>query len=492
MDKVRAFLRVIWQQRFWVLSVVGVLAAVICWTMAAGKLDAQFTANTATIKGKFNEIQAIQNKPVHGNEAVNAEERKQADLIAASVRNLWQSLYKSQRDSVLKWPEELGKDFLDYIDKLKFDASIEPRWRDRYLNYIKTQFDALIEVVDAQKMRDDMAAAGPGGEGRGGEGYMPPMGSGDPNMPPMEDFTVLWADQAKVRQKLTFPSTPTARQIWVTQEDLWVYRTLLNVIKNTNAEKNATRIDNAPIKVIQSLEVGPEAAVAMAIESPILLPASAADAGGGMGMEGAAGAEGAPGGYGGREGGYGGYGGYGEGGAMAEGGVDAALLINRYVDAEGKPITDGTAAPTGEYRRLPVRMVLMMDQRWVPTVLVGCANAALPIEVQRLKINPEKSGVDKMGQAFELPGAASSAGGPGGGGYGRGEYGGGMPRSMGGGYRGGYGEGMSLSTVDQAQLGNVATVEIQGLVYIYNAPDDAVLSVPGESGAGPETLAATP
>ncbi|RIK79560.1 MAG: hypothetical protein DCC67_10340 [Planctomycetota bacterium] len=479
-----------WQQRFWVLSVVGTLAAVICWTMAASKLDAEFTANTATIKGKFGEISTIQQKSVHGNEAVNAMERAEADKIAKAVRDLWQRLYDYQRESVLKWPEELGKDFVQYIETLKFDAPIEAKWRDRYLNYIKTQFDALVEIVDAQKMRDDTAAMGGPGEGRGGEGYMPPMGL-DPSMP-AEDFTVVWADQGKVRQKLTLPSQVTSRQIWVTQEDLWVYRTLLGVIHNTNAEKKATRIDNAAIKVIQSLEVGPEAAAAMAAESVILMPAGTADGGEG-GIE-ALGGEalrmGRPGGE-----------GYGDPSLGAES-IDATLLMNRYVNEEGKPITDGATTPTGEYRRLPVRMVLMMDQKWIPRVLIECANAALPIEVQRLKINAAKSGVDKTGQAFDMPGAPSGGGGVGGSMYGRGEYGGaGMGRPIGmeggygrGGYGGGYGgESMSVPLTDLERLGAMATVEVQGLVYIYNVPDDAALGGSGgDAAAGSEELAAAP
>ncbi len=54
-----------------------------------------------------------------------------------------------------------------------------------------------------------------------------------------------------------------------------------------------------------------------------------------------------------------------------------------------------------------------------------------------------------------------------------------------GGYRGG--EGMS-SVTPGAVPADFVTVEIQGLVYIYNPPDASVLTVPG----GEEDLASAP
>ena len=123
----------------------------------------------------------------------------------------------------------------------------------------------------------------------------------------------------------------------MTQENLWVYETLLNVIAQTNEERGATRPDNAAIRVIVALEVGREAGLQ---KSParILSPRSASQEGeGGMGGEG-----GMEGGYGGEGGmvrgvatagkavwrgmGYGGEGGM-EGGYGREGGDGDAMLL---------------------------------------------------------------------------------------------------------------------------------------------------------------------
>ena len=48
MDKVRAFMQALWVQRFWVLSVVGVIAAVVCWMMAAGTLQVAVPENATS------------------------------------------------------------------------------------------------------------------------------------------------------------------------------------------------------------------------------------------------------------------------------------------------------------------------------------------------------------------------------------------------------------------------------------------------------------
>ena len=468
MDKVRIFMKVAWIQRFWILSVVGVLAAVVCWMMASGKLQAEFAANKTAIDGQFSNMSAITGKQVHGNDAVNTRERDETKKIAASVKELWQNLYNAQREEVLSWPKELGTNFLKEIEKKKFGAPITIRNREFYLNYIKTRFDALVAIVDAKKMAADGSAFGGMEGGRFNEGGMPGgIGMVGPDgMPIEENYLVQWADQPMLRQRLEFAGVPTAGQIWVTQEDLWVYETLLKVIANTNKERGATRPDNTAIRVIQSLEVGQPAALAMSVESPILMSADAMVPGGAEGMP--------------SEMGYGS-----ESGMPMEGAdPDAGLLASRYIDAEGKPIPDASAGLGVEFRRLPIRMVLLMDERWVPRVLVECANAPLPIAVQRLRINAEKSGIDKDNQPFELASAASS--GMGEGGRGMGGMGGGMGRSMpmgmGRGMEGG-GMGMQLSPADTA---NLATVEIQGIAYIYNAPDPAILAVPGDD----QTLAA--
>jgi hypothetical protein len=483
MDKVRAFFRVLWVQRFWVLSVVGVLVAFLSWMMASGSLQEEFAANQTKITGKFTEMQGIIGAEFHGNETVNKKNLQEASEIRKKVVSLWQKLYDKQREEVLKWPENaLGEEFISHVENKKFqDPITDPDMQNVYWNYIKNRFDALVEIVDAQKMKPGETSTGYGG------GDMSQMFEGDTyesmgeirgergEIIEEEPYLVKWVDQGELRQRLEFAALPTSLQIWVTQEDLWVYENLLHAIANTNKEKNATRLDNAAIKGILQLQVGQFAAAAMNERGQIIMKTAAPVEGGGeyrgeMGMEG-------------RGGGMEGYAAEGE--MLAEGADPGAVLLNmRYVDQTGAPIPDASAGFGTEYRRLPIRMKLWMDQRWIPKILVECANAPLPVEVQRMRINPSQSGV-----GFDV--TASSSG------YAGGGYGGEMGR--GGGYGGEFGRGgggMSFS----APMGNMASsnsefaeVDIQGLVYIFNEPDATALAVPGEEGAeaADETVAAT-
>jgi hypothetical protein len=476
MDKVRAFFNVVWQQRFWVLSVVGVVVAAICWQMSSSSLDAEFVTNKQQIDGQFTAMSAITGKSVHGNDEVNNAERSQAIQIRDKVLELWKTMYDRQTEVVLKWPAELGDDFLAAVEGKRFLDPIGNEQRQRYRTYAKDRFPKLVEIVHAKKLPETDLGFGGGMEfGRGDEGRGGgrggdfsagistmediPQYDADGNLIEPEKYIVQWADQAKLRGDLDFKQLPSAKQVWVTQENLWVYETLLHAINDTNEARDATRPDNAAIRFVLALDVGQDAAPAAKEPGNVILPAGAGGDPAALGMDGSMGR------------GDMGMDGRGEGVDL-----DTSLLQNRYVDAEGAPIADASTDTGGECRRLPVRMQLYMNQRAIPDLLAMCANAALPIEVQRVRINPAESGA-----GFD---ATLAVAGPEGGGMtdsgGRGSMDGG---GRGGGYGGGGGgrggmDGMSTVPMGGSSPG-MATVEVTGIVYIYNPPDATVLSVPG-------------
>ena len=335
MDQVRAIAKVIWDQRFWVLSVLGIIIAVVCWRMASSTLDAQFATRKGAIEKQFSDMNSLVSKTVHANPAVNSVGEEQVKLQTEFANSVWQDLYQRQKESVLKWPKELGEEFLTYIEKLKFRDPIDSRMRSVYQNYIGKRFDGLLEIVKAQKIEGQ---GGFGGYGRAGGEYGGRAGGGPPIMAdgPDRDYLVQWLDQDKLREKLAFAtSKPTPLQIWITQEDLWVYETLLRVIADTNKARGATRPDNTAIRTIISLEVG--AGASTPSTSQVYMPRGmAADSALGMGGSDygrggyEAGGAAAGGGYG-YEGDYGrGGGGYGREGGMESdpAALDTALLAN--------------------------------------------------------------------------------------------------------------------------------------------------------------------
>jgi hypothetical protein len=70
--------------------------------------------------------------------------------------------------------------------------------------------------------------------------------------------------------------------------------------------------------------------------------------------------------------------------------ADELLLEKRYVDEKGKPLPKEKTFPypknlETEYKMMPIRMSLVIDQRELPKLLAECANSDMPIEVRRIR-----------------------------------------------------------------------------------------------------------
>jgi hypothetical protein len=141
----------------------------------------------------------------------------------------------------------------------------------------------------------------------------------------------------------------------------------------------------------------------------------------------------------------------------------------RYVQADGTPLD---AADFGsEYRLMPWRVTMTVDQAKWDELLVMFRNTDLPLEIRQVRVNPitDASGVGGYGVGRGGYGGASDGGARDGGG-GRGGYGGG-----GGGYgggRGGYGAdtGALFGSGEQPVAATV-TLELRGYAYLLNPPD---------------------
>jgi hypothetical protein len=459
MDQLRKVWAWLQRQHFWVLIVVAILFALFFWFRGTGALRTEYTKNRSTIEQEFTSIDGQRKTPFHPNGKIIDQQKTEIAKQGEGVNKIWQQLYERQRAKVLTWPDVLSDRFRTDIEKLKFGQDIPLDMRNNYRDYVGRHFPALPKIVDAAEQAAGESGGGRG-MGRGGEYRGGRYGSreGGQVAEQEDDHIVDWLDQQHVRDELDMPTTPTPMKIWVTQEDLWVYETLLGIIAQTNKAAGADRASNAAVREITSLEVGREAALESRTHGRIMMAAVAA-APGGEGM-GAGPAEGGGREMGGREMGGGGErmgrGGYeggegmgGRGGAEDAGASDAALLASRYLDAEEKPVaapdpTAGVAAFGTEYKRLPVRMELMMDVRWLPHLIAECADAPLQVEVKEVRVNPSASG------------SGGGYGGRGGGGYGA------------------SGSGLSDEMSPESEP-NMKRVIIQGIIYIFNEPDASAL-----------------
>lgn len=467
MDQLRTLLAWLKQQHFWVLSVLVALIGIVCWWSAARTLSAQYEDNQRKITTEFQNLTTLRSDPFHPNDDINRKQVEETSKLAEQVAELWDKLYELQREKVLKWPRgrgELSAQFSEYVEKLEFGETIPDNLREEYQNYIYNHFPELPKKIGARPIDlDAVGTRGGAGIRRGGRGESRGEGGIALNADGQleEDNSIcewLDEDQAVVREELEFRQQPSSLRIWWTQENLWVYHTLLNVIKNTNDAAGASRMSNAAVRTVFSLQVGKRAAQDSRTPDRIYklpLPAGAtADAS--QGEFGPAGQEAQTGEM--REQEF--SGGFAEGGPQTEA-QDAAMFSNRYLDEAGKPIPAG-AAPTAEdpsagatpidpasfgkeYKRLPIRMVLEMDQRHLPRLIAECAVQPLQVEVQEVRIN--------------VPDAI-------------GGQGGGLSA-----LRGGFGEGGGSPfpelTGPQSfpSQPHIVTVVIQGVIYIFNKPD---------------------
>lgn len=495
MDQLKAVLEWLKAQHFWVLIVLVMLIGLGSWYMASAKLSEEFQERKSAIDTEFNAVQRLSAQRLHPSPSVNSRQAEEIQQLAARVRELWELLYNRQREQALVWPEELSQRFRNFISDKSFGDNILDTFRGEYANYIKDTFPTLPAIVDAREIEDSRAGGALGGRGAtrgtgrdgfGGGGRGAPVygTTGDDEMLD-DEHMVRWHDQLAVKQQLTWEGVPSSLEIWVTQEDLWVYKTLLRAIAETNKAAGSDRYSNAAVRDIHALEVGQPATQGSRAESRIYMPAQesagrGAGRGGGL-VDPGMGGRGTPGGGatdGGMQSPYdmidGGRAAPGMGGGRGAGpGGDAvdpttALLGYRYVDENGEPLaqpTQGEFQFGTEFKRLPVRLVLTLDQRWLPRLIVELANQPLQVEVEEVRIDPA-SGVT-------MGGGGSRGGG----------------RSLGGGSRslrgrsafgGGSGEVEAFDREPHVR----DQVVLKGVVYIFYPPDDTVLEVQGVGGQG--------
>ncbi|MEM6330699.1 MAG: hypothetical protein AAF790_10665, partial [Planctomycetota bacterium] len=420
MDQIKVALAWLKQHHFWVLSGVASLSAVLCWYLASGQITAQIEDNRKKIDNEFKSMSQVRGKPFHPNAGVIERQAAEVREVASKVQQVWDRRYQRQRDRVLKWPAQLdigisrpSDSFLRHVRDKQFGDFISDRFRERYLNYIEKRFPDLPKIIQALELDSGAPGGMPGMGGAmgmgGGMGMGMGMGAGggfgadtgvaigeDGKLIEEKDFLVNWRDQDTVRQQLAWNSNPSSLKIWVTQEDLWVYETVLTAIAQTNEAAGADRYSNAAVRDIYQLQVGSEAAKSVRTETRIYRPQGAAAGGGAAGgMMGADAMGGGDMGGGGMSMGGGDMMG---GGGMGDSGESELqeLLAGRYVDADEKPLpapADGAPLNFGvEYKRLPVNLALRLDQRWLPRLVVQLAEAPLQIEVKEIRINPASGG----------------------------------------------------------------------------------------------------
>ena len=460
MDKLRAFFGQLKRHHFWVLAGTAILLTFTGWYLAASDLAQQYQTNKSKIEAEFSELSAIVSKTNHENETFEAGTKVLTANLKKDVQKAWTLVYADQKSKVLKWPKELGEEFLEWIDDpANYTAKIPVEYREYYLNYIKEEFPRLLQIVDARPYWDRGEDEPAGGLNRRRGPAMEGVGPGGRPRPvqPEHDYKVIWdkKSQQPIDESLDFPQDdPDSQAVRFCQENLWVYHALLDAIADVN--QGATGHHNAKIKEIIALNIGQDASelVKESLTPGRIVSASGATNTPGMpampmGMEGGMGGPmGPPRGMEGMEGGGG-------PGMMPGGPGGGRKLLDdkRYVDEKGIPMPSGTTGPT-EFKRMPILMRLFMDQREIAKLLVRLADSPLPVEIRQLRINTKMQGFNS--QRMSLFGAGRDAGG-------------------GLGLRGGPGLMRRDRAFEEAsQNPHDLALELHGIIYIFNPPDQTL------------------
>lgn len=491
MDQLKPILTVLKKHHFWALTAVVLFVAVATWGTATADLYQRYKKRTGELEGKFSNVRQVVGDHNPPNDDVNDYVEKENTILKDDVYEAWKQLYDAQ-DKKNPLPSVLSDAFKAewkrWVDRgAKDDDEIDISYREQYNNFIGEYFPVLEEEVDAIRPKPGQAVApatpaaplrrpGAGGgvdfDAFGGGAVRP--GRDADAAPQVETIGVVrWDNKEIYKIKENWGGrAPSTKQIKLAQEDLWVYLVLLRTIRATNQDEEGedpSKPYYAAIKEIRALQIGQDAldawAKAVGDDSrrpsrPSAAPASDDDS------EAAAAAA------------------YrrnrrsGTAAASPQATGDP-LLAGRYVGLNGEPLSTNDEGevehPFAEFKMMPIRMQLLMDQRKIPELLVHCANSTMPVEVLRVRVTP-----------------ASGDGGrrsPLGGGMG------GFGPAMGGGFNtpapapgAGSEEGPGPYDV---------SVEIEGIISIYNPPDVEKLGTGTASEettepAEPETPAETP
>ncbi|MEC8475218.1 MAG: hypothetical protein VXZ38_11235 [Planctomycetota bacterium] len=498
MDQIKTQLAAVSKYGFWISTTLVLLCTVGIWYLSTAALDKENEDQSRKIQGAISTVGGVQQTL---DEQPNDLSHQEMDLLIADrqseVLESWKRLYDRQQN-ILTWPEaELGKDFVDEFRKLlpvekmvefPTDTSkeLETTLRSRYQRYIKNILPDLASIADTEWTAEFERTAGlEGGMGMGGMG-MGGMGMSGPTGTQKEvDITgaekgplVQWSNESQ-NQVLgdLFPwrgSLPTTLEIYYSQENIWILKQLLGIVAELNGE--ATQPYQAKVHEIKKIGIGKSVVFS---KGSISKPGSTSsggmgdmsemmdmmdmDMGMGMGMDMDAG----------------------DFGSMGSGsGTTADPAENRYVNVALEPITGAdlrsalnstqpSNAALAVAKRVPVMLSLNMDQRAIPELIATCGSSKLMVEVHQVRMLPKSDN----GGGMSMGGEDSMGG----------DMGMGMGGDMGMGMGGDMGMGMGMgggmtgagggSTGPEEEFPLDMTVEVYGIIYIYNPNDEEKLGI---------------
>ena len=148
MDRVKAMLPVLKKHHFWLLTFIVVLAAVFGWWKGSAGLFEEYETARDNLNGSFTSVEGVSRQIKHPNQSYITGVNDQHNDLKIQVFRAWQLLYADQQ-KILQWPEQFKE-----VGELDPDAEIPRPWPSRFHNYYTEEFEALFKKVDPVRFAD--------------------------------------------------------------------------------------------------------------------------------------------------------------------------------------------------------------------------------------------------------------------------------------------------------------------------------------------------
>jgi hypothetical protein len=401
MEKLRVVLEQLKKYHFWVLCGLIVVLSFLTWFLATGERAKNYADRKSQIDGTIGLVKAVANKSDHPSQSGIDEIHATTTKLLAQVDSAANRLYREQRVSnplpvVFPDPnQQQGFEAaferilapMEKIEKLP-PNTLDELYRSRYRFHIQEHFPKLFELIERRTEED-----------------VKPILTESGRPPPATTRMVGIVDWNDAEKKINSfkdrfsGTTPTTLDIFMTQEELWVYETLLKVIRNTNnvgADKDHYKKPashkEARVKQILTMNIGKDAVQDWTNCEHALINLSGESTTGGAEQT----AQQPP--------------------AQTQRATTGTSsgespLAGRYIDDKGKPLADPADGPFPEFRMMPINLKVVIEQKDIPRLLAECANSAMRIDVRGVRIlvqNPGPVNVGDVPESATPPPAANN------------------------------------------------------------------------------------
>ena len=211
MDKLKPILA----QKFWILAGLCLILPLVGWWLDTAAMSKEITDRTTAIKGAFSNIPRPGPNQMWTDQVI-AKNKEEAAKVIRTGNQLWEN-----RVVLHVWPESVR----EAVEKTTFRGPIDPTTRGEYRDAYERELEDLHKIVSPFNDYDSTGLV----------------------IFPFERIPTLG-----LGQMITHPSDKIT---WDAQEDIWLYRTLLEAVARTNAHEQASTILDAIVKEILVIEL---------------------------------------------------------------------------------------------------------------------------------------------------------------------------------------------------------------------------------------------